>query len=187
MGMEEDLPKLLLQPPENNIFPSVFLSTARKSSKFSSCHISFFVCGSFVGTCLCPNPQLPHITCALRNVSILSCRSVSLTLASKHFMRLLFFKAFLKCPFFCKSSHFFNQSSLWFVIFVSSVLEIELGTLCVFSQALCHIHIPLGHFFLLPFDINMFIIYVLWCGEYAHVRAGSQREHVGVDSLLSVY
>lgn len=36
------------------------------------------------------------------------CRSVSLTLASKHFMRLLFFKAFLKCPFFCKSSHFFN-------------------------------------------------------------------------------
>lgn len=93
--------------------------------------------------CFCPNSQLPHITSALRNVSILSCRSVSLTLTSKHFMRLLFFKAFLKCPFFCKSSHFINQSSLWFVIFVSSVLEIELGTSCVFRQALCHIHIPL--------------------------------------------
>lgn len=72
--------------------------------------ISLFFCVWIIcrHLCLCPNSQLPHITYALRNVSILSCRSVSLTLASKHFMRLLFFKAFLKCPFFCKSLHFFN-------------------------------------------------------------------------------
>lgn len=94
-------------------------------------HLSVFVV---------PTPSFLILLCVPRNVSILSCRSIYLTI--NHFMRLLLFKAFLKCLFFCEGSHFFNQSSLPFAIFCFLCVGDRTWGLVYVRQALCHIHIP---------------------------------------------